>query len=197
MPRFASCSATSRIAAEPLPLSCTIISQAIGDTVLFGNNEDYSLSGTYMWFRPPQAGTYGAVYFGFDHNNDPADGYAQGGMNTRGLACDSNGLPEAPLNPHPENLPLPGPFMQSVLEECATVNETIIWCENHNFGSSLFAQFHFADAYGDSVVVSAGLDQELAFTRKTHLSYLVSTNFNLVNPDNGWYPCWRYFYAAW
>ncbi|MFX1255821.1 MAG: hypothetical protein ACFFCZ_29720 [Promethearchaeota archaeon] len=65
---------------ELLPLSCTIISQAIGDTVLFGNNEDYLLWGTYMWFCPASPEAYGAVYFGFDHNNDPADGYAQGGM---------------------------------------------------------------------------------------------------------------------
>ncbi|MFX1255819.1 MAG: hypothetical protein ACFFCZ_29710 [Promethearchaeota archaeon] len=42
------------------------------------------------------------------------------------------------------------------------------------------------------MVVSAGPDQELAFTRKNNSNYLVSTNFNLANPDNGLYPCWRY-----
>ncbi|MFX0090699.1 MAG: hypothetical protein ACFFBD_02960 [Candidatus Hodarchaeota archaeon] len=174
------------------PLSCTIISQAIGDTVLFGNNEDYLLFGTYMWFAPAQSGAYGAVYFGFNYNNHPADGYAQGGMNTKGLSCDGNGLPEAPLNPHPDRLPFSGPFMESVLKECATVNETKLWCETHNFGSAFSGQIHFADAYGDSVVVSAGSDQELAFTRKNNSNYLVSTNFNLANHNNGWYPCWRY-----
>ncbi|MFX1534243.1 MAG: hypothetical protein ACFFDI_08490 [Promethearchaeota archaeon] len=174
------------------PLSCTIISQAIGDTVLFGNNEDYLLWGTYMWFHPGYSGEYGAVYFGFKYNDDPADGYAQGGMNTEGLSCDGNGLPEAPLNPHPEKPRMPGPFMQSVLEDCATVNETIAWCKIYDFGSSLSGQVHFADAYGDSVVVSAGPDQELAFTRKNNTNYLVSTNINLADPKRNPHSCWRY-----
>jgi hypothetical protein len=53
-----------------------------------------------------------------------------------------------------------------------------------------------ADATGDAVVMSAGPDKELAFTRKPKGDgFLVSTNFNRANPKNtyrGGYPCWRY-----
>ena len=52
---------------------------------------------------------------------------------------------------------------------------------------------HVADRTGDAVVISAGPDGEIAFTRKQKGNgYLVSTNFNRANPQNGRYPCWRY-----
>jgi hypothetical protein len=52
----------------------------------------------------------------------------------------------------------------------------------------------FADATGDAVIISAGADGEVAFARKPQRDgYLVSSNFNVANPSNGYsYPCWRY-----
>jgi hypothetical protein len=68
--------------------------------------------------------------------------------------------------------------------------------KKHNWGSSIRWQVLLADATGDAVVISAGPDKELAFTRKSKEDgFLVSTNFNRANPDNtyrGGYPCWRY-----
>ncbi len=180
--------------------SCTIFTVTMGNTVFFGNNEDYPLSGTFVWLMPSQVmqlpsetiSIHGTIFFGFDGNDQPVDGYPQGGMNDRGLCCDGNGLPEAPLNPHPEReLPYTYPFYQ-ILWECITVNETIEWFETHYLGSSLPGQFHFADATGDAVVISAGTNGELAFTRIGNLTHLVSTNFNLANYNNGEYPCERY-----
>ncbi|MFX0094929.1 MAG: carcinine hydrolase/isopenicillin-N N-acyltransferase family protein, partial [Candidatus Hodarchaeota archaeon] len=173
-------------------LSCTIFSIDIGNKVLFGNNEDYKLWGTYIWFVPTHPGRYGAVYFGFQNNSSVHDGHAQGGMNSWGLCVDGNGLPMAHINAHPEKPRPAGFIMESVLEECATVNQTISWFQNHNFGDRFSGQAHFADAYGNSVVVSPGSDGELAFTRKNNSKYLVSTNFNLANVNHGYYPCWRY-----
>jgi hypothetical protein len=49
---------------------------------LFCNNEDWSGTKTRIWFLPPGDGYYGAAYFGFDN------GFAQGGLNTEGLAYD-------------------------------------------------------------------------------------------------------------
>ena len=46
-------------------------------------------------------------------------------------------------------------------------------------------------------MISAGRDGELAFTRKARGDgFLVSTNFNVANPANGDYPCWRYSLAT-
>jgi len=55
-------------------------------------------------------------------------------------------------------------------------------------------QLYFADATGDAVIISAGKDGEMVFTRKPQGDgFLVSTNFNVANPSNGFvYPYRRY-----
>ncbi len=50
---------------------------------------------------------------------------------------------------------------------------------------------------GNAVVISADQNGEIAFTRKgIGDGYLLSTNFNLANPENGKYPCWRFDTAS-
>jgi hypothetical protein len=191
------------------PPSCTIFTAAIGDKVLFGNNEDYEIEGTYMWLFPsqeiegiePYSGTgisHGTVFFGFDNNDFRGDGYPQGGMNDQGLCWDANGLPVINMNPHPEREethPTVHIWFQ-VLWECSTVNEIIDFFESHYLGSAWGGQIHFADATGDALVVSVGGEGEFAYTRRSDSNYLVSTNFNLANPSNGWHPCERYNTAS-
>jgi len=46
------------------------------------------------------------------------------------------------------------------------------------------------------VVISGGSDGEFAYTRIDESNILVSTNFNLAKPSNGWYPCHRYTTAS-
>jgi len=176
-----------------IPGSCTIFAAAHGDTVLFGNNEDYTNPNTYYWVIPSSEGTYGGVYVGFD-NLSP-----QGGINEKGLAFDTNGLPPADLNPRSELLaPPPGWIVETIMKEAATVEEAIDIAKRYhryNWGLPMKYQILLADATGDAVVISAGSDGELAFTRKQEGDgYLVSTNFNRGNPENryGDLPCWRY-----
>jgi hypothetical protein len=182
--------------------SCTIFTVVIGDTVYFCNNEDYDLDGTYLWFIPSQEyitptgpkQTYGAVYFGFDNNNHPGDGYVQGGMNDQGLCFDGNGLPLISMNPHPEREET-HPYYHVNLEKlwiCSNVDDVINYYESHYFGDAIASQSHYADAMGNAVVVSVGTDGEFAYTRRGNSSFLISTNFNLANYSHGWYPCWRY-----
>jgi len=182
--------ANDTVAEAGVPGSCTIFAASFGNTVLYGNNEDYNNPNTYYWVRPSGEGTYGGLFVGFDNL------FAQGGVNEKGLAFDFNALPEAPLNPHPE-LPDAGPLtaMRRIQETCATVEEVIEVAQSYNWGTSLRWQVLVADATGDAVVMSAGPDGELAFTRKAPGDgYLASTNFNRANPDNAYNsgPCWRY-----
>ncbi|MHA1157025.1 MAG: hypothetical protein ACTSQK_13040, partial [Candidatus Heimdallarchaeota archaeon] len=181
--------------------SCTIFTTTIGDKVYFGNNEDYKYDGTYIWLIPSQerysiSGSNqinGAVFFGFDNNDDTdVDGDPQGGMNDKGLCFDANGLPSTKIN-YSSGIAFPytHPFYE-ILWEYSTVNETIEWFKTHYFGMYMTCQIHFADASGDAVVVSVDADGNFVFTRINDSSYLVSTNFNLANNENGLYPCQRY-----
>lgn len=194
-----------------VPGSCTIFKASRGNTVLFGNNEDYKFDNTFYWVRLPGKKTYGGVYLGHRSEEDirsrGLDGIApQGGVNEKGLAYDYAALPKAPLTPHPE-LPAMGHIMMKIQQSCATVEEAITMAKKHDWGSALGWQALLADATGDAVVISAGKNGELAFTRKPlQDTYLVATNFNRANPKNAdgpriyvWlkllfssYPCQRY-----
>jgi len=174
------------IVSDYVPESCTIFTSSYGDTVLFGNNEDWINPNTYYWVVPSSGGNYGAIFFGFDNL------WPQGGINEKGLVFDVNALPKTVLNPHPELPKVKNPFY-TFLKKCSTVEEVINRVQKYSWGRSWRAQVHLADATGDAVVLSVGPDGEIAFTRKQKGNgYLISTNFNRANPKNGRYPCWRY-----
>lgn len=169
---------------------CTIFTISQGNRVFFGGNGDWiSFDSNYYWVDPGSETRYGAIYFGVPEN-------VQQGFNEKGLAYDSNGLPLAPVNTHPGRNPVYGGYTSypiQILQECATVEEVIAWVQEHQWHQTMHDQMHFADATGDAVVISAGPDDRVAFTRKpAGDGFLVSTNFNLANPLNGSYPCWRY-----
>ncbi len=170
-------------------LGCTIFTIAHGDTVYFGNNEDWSNPETYIWFKTSTAEQYGGVYLGFD------DFFPQGGMNEKGLCYDANALANGVLNDHPELPTLRKWVGIHIIETCANISETIETALSYNWGVSMKYQIHYADATGDAVVLAPGLDKEISFTRKKNNSYLVSTNFN-VNQTNHSYSCQRYETAS-
>ena len=172
---------------------CTIFTVSRGGRVFFAGNDDYTNRDSYYWVDPGGDATgYGAVYFGEPDN-------VQQGFNEKGLAYDANGLPQAPVMPHPERKPVHGGYTSypiEILRACATVEEVIAWVREHQWHTAMHDQLHFADATGDAVVLSSGSDGELALTRKAiGDTFLISTNFNVANPSNGSYPCWRYTQA--
>jgi hypothetical protein len=169
---------------------CTIFTVSQGERVFFGGNGDWvNFDSNYYWVDPGSDTSYGAIYFGVPEN-------VQQGFNEKGLAYDANGVPIAPVKEHPGREPVYGSYASysiQILQECATVEEVIEWVQEHQWHEQMHDQLHFADATGDAVVISAGPDGKVAFTRKPQGdSFLVSTNFNLANPSTGSYPCWRY-----
>ena len=175
------------------PRHCTVLTVSQGSRVFFGGNDDYVNRDSTYWVDPGSASRYGAIYFGAAHN-------IQQGFNQMGLAYDANGLAMAPVTSHPGRTPVSGGYSSypiHILQECATVQEVIDWVQEHRWHAAMHDQLHFADATGDAVVIGAGPDGKVAFTRKpAGDGFLVSTNFNLANPSSGGYPCWRYSRAG-
>ena len=168
--------------------SCTIFTAVQGDTVLYGNSEDQHNADPVIAFRPPSSEGYGSVYFGTTR----ADGQYnyEGAVNDQGLAWDCNSTPKGKLDPDPN----PGKpyyldhpnYLDTITKKAATVDQAIRIAKNYHFGEVLLGQYHIADANGDAVVLSAGPDGKVAFTRKDPgEGYLLSTNFNLAQPEKG------------
>ncbi|MBU7016162.1 MAG: hypothetical protein HXS44_01535 [Theionarchaea archaeon] len=195
------------------PPMCSVFSASSGEKVFLGANLDYLPQDYFgnppsLFIFPAQeeenepsighSAGYGFVAFGFllSEGKSKCESYL-GGMNEKGLAFGTSGLPRAPLNPHPERpYSISSEFFHlKAMRKCSDITCVIELANKFNWGdsSSMLGQHHFTDSAGDAVVISAGKDGELAFTRKKKGdSFLVSTNFNLANPDNGKYPCWRY-----
>ncbi len=176
------------------PQGCTVISLVKGEQVFFGGNDDYIEPDSYYWVDPGNEERYGVIWIGRPDN-------VQQGVNEKGLAYDANGLPRVRVNPHEERLPVEGSYTSypiHILHSCASVEEVIRWVNTHCWHSYMHDQMHFADRTGDAVIISAGKDGELVFTRKPPGDgFLVSTNFNVANPANGYgYPCERYTRAG-
>ena len=115
--------------------------------VLFCNNEDWSNTKTRIWFVPAEARRYGCVYVGFD------DGFAQGGLNTEGLASDWVAGYEETWKPDPK-LPTSAGNRQ-LLETCATVEEAIAFFRGHRELGFYTARILVADRTGASAIIGA------------------------------------------
>ena len=176
------------------PGSCTIFTVSRGESVFFGNNEDWYDPLTYIWVEPPDSGSYGILCFGYENL------YPQGGINEKGLAFDANALPRITMKKNQDGLkPYEAIVNEIIMRKCATVSEAIETAKSYDwsqcYGGRLDGQFLLADASGDAVVIGADSSGELVFTRKQEGDgFLVSTNFNRADPENryGRYPCKRY-----
>jgi hypothetical protein len=192
--------------------SCTVFTASVGDTVLFGNNEDVGDKNATVWFVPATETTYGWVYFGF-HDYPIQNGhFPMGGMNDQGLCFDITSVP-ATIRPLPETVEEAlqfieqynqsfsetfngGVFGEKILETCATVEEAIQVIEQYDLLFYDEYQFLFADRTGDSMILCPSPDGEMKVIRKEGI-YQVITNFNVLNPGLGQYPCQRYENAVW
>jgi len=184
-------SATKSHDDRTIPSGCTVITISKGDKVFFGGNDDYINPDSWYWVEQGDSSRYGVIWIGTPDN-------PQQGINEKGLAYDANGLPRFEVNPHTERTPVRGEYyhnyIMQIMHECSTVEEVIGWANKHQRFPYMHDQMHFADKKGDAVIISAGKDGEMVFTRKTAGDgFLVSSNFNVANPSNGFdYPCWRY-----
>jgi penicillin V acylase-like amidase (Ntn superfamily) len=129
--------------------ACTIFVLTDTNRTPFFNNEDWSNPKTRIWFVPAGSNYNGCVYVGFDN------GWAQGGLNNEGLACDwvagfqDNYEAVAALRT------IRGNPTQRMLETCATVEDAIAFYNEYREPSFSRASILVADKTGASVILGA------------------------------------------
>lgn len=161
--------------------SCTIFYIEKDGIILAGNNEDWKDNATKLFFYPASNGKKAWIKFGF------GNGFPQGGMNENGLFWDGTSGPHLPM-PVSEatKRKLQTPIMQTIIEECANVEDAKVILEKFYCEDQYKAQYLIGDSEGNSIIVEG--DNFLEKNKK----YQVLTNFYQSNPELGGYPCWRY-----
>jgi hypothetical protein len=130
--------------------ACTIFVLTDANRTLFFNNEDYSNPATRIWFVPGSKEYYGVAYLGFDND------WAQGGVNTAGLAFDWVAGFEEQYAPDQKLIKARGKNpSERMLESCATVSEAIAFYQKYQEPSFSYARIMIADKSGASVIIGA------------------------------------------
>lgn len=132
---------------NPLVYACTAFMKSNGEKVLVGNNEDYKVPYTRVWFVPADNGRYGRVYFGYD-NWSP-----QGGMNDQGLFFDFFAVKKHEVIQSKEKPKFPGPMIDTMMAEYATVNDVLKMFNKYNLEWMSKVQMFVVDRTGDSAII--------------------------------------------
>src|SRR3954471_8880050 len=138
----------ARIAFVSLPVhACTIFVLTDTNRALFCNSEDWPDPNSRIWFIPSGDGYHGAAYVGFD------TGFAQGGLNTEGLAYDWVAGYKEQWEPSPHSQTFRGNPSQRMLETCATVKDAIGFFRSHDYVGFVRAKMLVADRTGASAII--------------------------------------------
>jgi hypothetical protein len=129
--------------------ACTIFILTDGKRALFCNNEDWSNPKTRIWFVPGSKSNLGCAYVGFD------DGWAQGGLNAKGLAFDWVAGFMEKWEPDPGLKVVRGSPSQRMVETCSTVEDAIAFYRNYREPGFYRAKILIADRTGASVIIGA------------------------------------------
>jgi hypothetical protein len=144
---------TLMVAPTVLPLSsveaCTIFVLTDTNRALFCNNEDWSNPRTRIWFVPAGDGHLGRAYVGFDN------GWAQGGLNTAGLAFDWVAGFKEKWEADPRLKSVKGNPSERMLETCATIQDAIAFYRTSWEPGFSYAKILVADRSGNSVIIGS------------------------------------------
>jgi hypothetical protein len=165
--------------------ACFILFARDGNRILVANHEDWTARDAAIRIIRPAAGRYGSVIFTFS-----SEGWAQGGMNEKGLFFDAARTTFQEISFDAKSNP-GGYIWQMILDQAATVEEAIAILQQYTLPELSEATVMLADASGNAVLV--GADNHRVAVRPVTGSTLLQTNFNQWHPALSDEPkCWRY-----
>jgi hypothetical protein len=165
--------------------ACFILFLSDGRHVLVGNHEDWFANDAGVKINPPAGAKYGSVTFTFMN-----EGWAQGGMNERGLFFDGAYTPFQTVTFDSHAKEYHGYVWQHVLDKAAAVEEAMSILKEFKLPELSELNVIIADAGGN--IARIGVKNGKAFMEKQPGPQLVQTNFNPWHPELREEPvCWR------
>lgn len=167
--------------------ACSIFMYQNDSAVYFCGNEDWSATDPAIFTVPAKEEKYGVILLGW---NSYLPNYAQAGINSAGLCFDWASVPQQNFVAEQNKPSLSVNSTLDILQFCSTVQEVIEYTSKYNFPHLAEEHIMFADATGDACVLEFTKGKTRIVRKTEH--FLAITNFNLTNPQAGWYPCNRY-----
>lgn len=155
--------------------ACFILFARDGNRILVANHEDWTAGDGAVRIIPPAQGRYGSIIFTFS-----SEGWAQGGMNEKGLFFDAARTPyqEVFFDGKRE----PATFIwQTILDKASNVEEAIEILQQYNIPELSEVTVMLADASGNAVLV--GAYNHSVGVRPVAGNTLLQTNFNQWHPE--------------
>ncbi len=156
--------------------ACFILCLNDDNTFLVGNHEDWFAKDAAIRIIPPSQHAYGSVVFTF-----MTEGWAQGGMNEKGLFFDGAFTPFQEIEFDSQREKHPGYVWQAMLNECATVAEALTFLARYTLPDLEEAHIVLADAKGNAVTL--GVNNGAIAIKHREGNYLLQTNFNPWQPE--------------
>lgn len=145
------------------------------------NNEDFWYdTEAYIQIMPETKNKLARLWYGWNN-------FGQGGVNSAGLFFDVAVTPNQKV---PKGYKLPkGNITDRILAHCRTVDEALAYMEKEKMALN---QSHIliGDAQGNAIIIE-WIDGEKHIIKKEGNS-LIATNYLLLKPEAGNYPCPRY-----
>lgn len=155
---------------------CFILFLSDGQHVLVGNHEDWFAKDAAIKINPPAKGKFGSVIFTFT-----SEGWAQGGMNEKGLFFDAARTPHLEVEFPDDKKEFQGYLWQMILDQCSTVADAVAIVKTYQIPELSEMHVMLADATGNAVLI--GVDHGRIAFKQPAESYLIQTNFNPWHPE--------------
>ena len=166
--------------------ACFILFVRDGENILVANHEDWFASDGAVRIIPPSPGKYGSVIFTF-----ASEGWAQGGMNEKGLFFDAAHTPHQEITFENDKRKANAYVWQMLLDKAATVSEAIAIIKDYQLPELSEVTIMLADAFGDAALI--GVHNHKLDIRPVTGQTLLQTNFNQWHPELNDEPmCWRF-----
>lgn len=173
--------------ALPRLFSCSIFMYSENGHAWFCGNEDWSATDPALLGVKGDASSHGYALLGW-MSWLPA--YAQAGVNSEGLGFDWAMVPPQRYRADPSRKDAPFDMVLEIMRTCATVDDVVAFVTAYNFPHVTEEHILFADRNGSSCVLEFdGTDVRVI---RNSEPYQAITNFNLLRPELGGYPCARY-----
>lgn len=163
-------------------LACSALFASDENTVLVGNNEDFSNVLTKVWIHPPENGKLGRIYFGFAG----VPHIPMGGMNEKGLFFDCYSTPPLDVKCSKHKPRYRQHLYLKILEECESVDEVMAVLTEFNLEFMRTHQAFFVDRYGNWILAEGDV------ILRGRGGFHVVTNFRQSKVESQNVTCERY-----